>query len=163
MKLSEIQGTIAGLLKAYVPLAGVTVVVDDGSYSSGPVQQVDDALSLATNDPVGISKKGLCLIVYRIEHNNTIGFDAAVYASSVLCGVIIEEVATVNRGEYGTGVTLEDAVEHVMAAVLTLRNDSGGDTHTVFQPGDPPWSPTTVINGRRKTIIDFVTNHEIVM
>lgn len=163
MKLSDIQTAIKTLLEESTELSGVTVLVDDGSYGTASgMPAIDEALSVHSDDSPG-ANRGLCLIVYRVEHESMIGFDEIVYADSVLCGVVIEEVATVNRGEFGTGIVAEDAIERVMRAVLKAVPETPGTTRTVFQPADPPWSPVTVVNGRRKAVVDFVTQHEVTL
>jgi len=134
MTLYEIQSTAAQLLQAHAPLANATIVTDDGGYPNIPAREK------------ALRESGLVLIVWPIESDGLTEMDPRLGFAlhDVQQYIVVEENVSVNRGQNGTGIIAEKAVQHIFEALI------GKPKETPFLPADPPFKNFGKIQGVNK-------------
>lgn len=141
MRLRDVQSNVRTAILEHPSLAGATVVIDDGTGEKAPGRAA------------ALKSTGFCILVWRVESGGVITRSrngALVHAVSVF--VFVEEDPTINRGDSGFGVQIEDAVEYVQAALS--GKEVGPDR---FQLDDPPDDNLGKVNGVNRWLVAALT------
>lgn len=141
MKLSAVQPSVQALLERHPKLAGVPVVLDDGTGEANK----DRVQALKT--------RGLCLLVWRVESGGIVDAsktgavlqDLAIY-------VFTEENVPVCRAEGGLNLRHEDATEYVMEALSGARV---GPDRIILD--DTPFDNLGKVNGVNRMLVNART------
>ncbi len=139
MHLEEIQPWAAQILKDHPELAGVPVLLDDGSYPKTP--QREEALNT----------KGLVLVVWQLESEGL--QDSATNGSCIedlSMAVVIEENAAVSRRQGGLGISAMKALRLVRQALVGKYIEPNSNRRLL--PGDPPFKNFGTENGVQRIV-----------
>lgn len=114
MNLAGLQSYVVARLKAFAPLAGVTVLQHDGS--DGFIESSKERLTAITS-----LDKGACITVMPIISDGLIQSGVTGESEAVILsigiGVAIEENIRICRSS-GHGMAAETLLQHVFAAVI---------------------------------------------